>query len=321
MLNAVRRIKGAVAQKDILPGLTRFMVHEGTIRAADGRIVAGTPFPDPRTFTLPAEEFSKVLENLGPSIQPKIEITDANIIVKHSRMRVKFGLEEPDIGLYAEPKDYDPTPVTAEFTAALRRVRPFVSDNATRPWAMCIYVKDADMYATNNVSVARTQGPKTGFDVLIPSYVVDFILAQDGEIDHVGHLDKTIIVRWKDGTWLKSTTFNNEFPEAAVSIFDNLSAPTWELTAAWKEAYKRVAAFTESDLYLYADRIAGGQEKVQVEDGIETPVPEGQDCSAWGVQFLNTVVDAATHWAPDLYPAPTPFRGPGIEGCIIGRTK
>lgn len=319
MREAVAKVRGALASKDIVQELTHYLVRGGFIYAQNGRMTACAPVDDTRTYLVPGDDFERAL-NLAKG-DVVIEMVETGIRVKSGRYRATIQTLDPDLAALPDlPDEWRPVPEL--FIKALTIVRPFISDNATQPWALSVGIDKGALYATNNVSLVVVEcDGLDDVDVLLPSWAADFLLERK-EVPTEMHLSAACaFFRWPDGSWLRTVLSVGEFPPAAKTMLASSPEATWEITPELREAFKRAASLSETDIRISNDRITGGQGKTAFEEELTSNVPSpNSGPSAWHPKFLGIVFDAATHIDLSAWPRPATFSGPNVRGLIAGRT-
>jgi hypothetical protein len=327
LLARVKWITDAVASQDLgLQGLTSYLIRNGNIHANDGRMVVGTPFPfDGPEVLVPAEQFEKVLFNKPDGDFEWLREEDRLVL---KRGRFKGRIKTMPLETWVMPTDLPGglTPIPDDFILCIEALLPFVSENATKPWAMCIGIQGDYMYASNNIAVARCHCPTgTGLDeFLLPRWVLEFLVKrQEGLVawaveEEVGRL--TFL--WEDGSWMRSSNIVEKFPPAQAILDRYMTGDVdVEITDEWRKIIRRIAKIADDPVIrLRVDECAGSTgEVLAIEDEASTPCPEGLLETVWDLRYLEAVIKAATHWNPRTYPNPAPWRGDFIEGIIAGR--
>jgi hypothetical protein len=327
LLARVKWITDAVASQDLgLQGLTSYLLRNGNIHANDGRMVVGTPFPfEGPEVLVPAEQFEKVLFN-KPDGDFEWLREDDRLVLK--RGRFKGRIKTMPLDTWVMPTDLPGglTPIPDDFILCIEALLPFVSENATKPWAMCIGIQGDYMYASNNIAVARCHCPTgTGLnEFLLPRWVLEFLVKRQEGLaawaveEEVGRL--TFL--WEDGSWMRSSNIVEKFPPAQAILDRYMTGDIdVEITDDWRKIVRRIAKIADDPVIrLRVDECAGSTgEVLAIEDEAGTPCPEGLLETVWDLRYLEAVIKAATHWNPRTYPNPAPWRGDFIEGIIAGR--
>lgn len=323
LLERVNWIKDAVSGKDIgLSQLTSFYINDGFLHASDGRMVVGTPFPSDGigTALVPADAFIRILEN-RPAGEFEWLREDDRLVLKRGRFKGKVKLLDPELWVYP-PLGNAGLFLPDGLVNGLRALLPFVSENATKPWATCLLLRGSALYASNNIVVARVTLPDAHTEGLIPSWVAQFIVDRSEGLEWWAvENGQRILFGWEDGSWCRSSLINDTFPPVEQVLATMYVDPNVPIEKEWRDAILRVAKITgDPVIRLRPDGVYGaGGETVLVEDDAGTPVPAGLLETVWDIRFLEAVIDTATHWDPCVYPKPAPFRGPLVKGVIMGR--
>lgn len=318
MKTAIAWVKDALATKGLATPLLYYMFKEGMVHATDGRMTVGHPFPCADYFCASGPEFQKLIERLPDPIDIDVQ---ANFVkLRSGRLHGSVKTINPDHWPYPELSD-DILPVPSRLIPALRQLRPFVSDNASRPFAMCVRIHNDTLYATNNIVViAAPEIDLDNVDALIPYWAVDFILARtDPPPSGWSHGFNYLAFHWPNGAWMKTKLVDDKFPEQIEDIINKSGFATYEITDEWRSAYRDIADLLDETIALYPDRMAGTNNHMEVVSEVGTIAPPDLNYSGWSTKFLSPVIECATHWQPDTYPNPSPFRGDGIIGVIVGR--
>lgn len=320
---AVNWCKDALASKDLVAHLTYYMIKEGKIYASDGRMVACHPimvdFGKP--LFIPGADFERILGAM-PTDNPELKLDEGKLTVKHGKFRGKLSVASEETWPYEAGHEGKWTVLPKGLLAAIKKIRPFVSDNATQLWATCVALRNGFIYATNNVVVARAQVEGLTGDVLLPAWAVDFLLPRVAGATHFAVAENAIFFKWDSGAWLKTFSMNGTFPEKAGTMIDSCGKAAFATTPAWRATFARVAGLTGSGgtIKIFHNVMLGsGEGELEATDAAESPIPEGQEASIWDAGYLTPVIEIATHWNPAAWPKPARWQGEGIDGIVIGR--
>lgn len=320
---SIAKVKGAVATKDVIPYHTYYCVTDGFIHATNDRIVAAAPFPDSRTYLVPAKTFEKSLEKM-PGDDIDIQESDGALTLRCGRYRAKIKLLQENVPNYWRKSEGNVVSFPSGLIEKIKALRPFISDNATQPFALCMLMTHEKLVVTNNVVVAAaydTELPE--MYAMLPVWGIDFILERDHAPVRIIYDDRQMTFEWLDGSWMRSRLMDIKFPEVAKTLIEEAPQPEWLVTPEWKDIYNDVASLVQSDMgevekiKFYADKIVGTNPHGEFVADIETPTPEG-GVSIWNPNFLGPVITSATHFDPTLWPGPCPFVGNTIAGVILG---
>ncbi len=324
IINAVANLDNIVKEKDVVLHHTQFYLNNGFLHATDGRMIVGCPInlkPKMGVF-IPGKQFVRIINNMPLVDKPvAMELTDdyTTLIIKVANFKAKIKVEvEGDLKVYT-PISYNRTLcMDDKLIDRLYAVRPFISDNATRPWALGAYINDGKIFATNNVSLVETKINK-GWSGLLPYWAIDFILGQTAELKGFFTTDKVAAFYWKDNTWMQAKLLVGEFPKSAIEMLNKTIGKklTHKLSEEWKATYFRIAALSEEKISIYKDKIFTGDESNYAEEEIKTSLPKDIQMTLWNEKFLSKVITVATSWSPQTK-TPTPFIGDNIRGMMVG---
>jgi len=329
LTESLKRVRGAVG-RDIVATHAYYFIDGGRVTTTDGRMVASTPIDDDRTYMVPADQFDAVLSRM-PDV-PTIEVNADHVLVKCGRYRSKVSTLETDGIIFPQPQgDIHKVPKT--LGDKLDKLRPFISENAQHRWAGCYQFRDGGIFATNNVTLARTpaSGFSQGFDLLLPHWAVDFVRALEGLPGKMQIEENSATFHWKDTTWLRTQLLVDKFPEKAIEYLSNVAPPAFEITDEWREAYDTVSGLIDSTtaqtsrdaavVAIYADKITGVGDKTNIEAAVtsQTPGDGSKDHSKWTIKFFSNVVKASKAMDLSLYPKPCSFQGDDLIGLMVGR--
>ncbi len=319
MKNAVAWLNDALATKEIAREMTHYRMGEGFIRATNGRLSAGHPWESEGEYLVPGPELNKVLNRMPD--EPELTVEEDCIKLRCGRFSGTIQTLKVEEAYFPEHPD-EWSDVPDGLLPMLRDLRPFVSDNASQPWALCVALRDGWMYATTNVTVAGAPAPWTvGMDALIPAYAVDFLLAREVGIESWAWGPGYVAFRWEDGSWMHALLMDGSFPAKIAELVQEAwdADDLYQITAEFRAAYKRVAGMVDGGVYLTGDIISGSYKRAAVEEEIDAPWTIDNK-SIWTPLYLDDVIANAVSWDPTCWPSPAPFHGKNIAGLVIGRT-
>ncbi len=317
MKDAIAKIKTALATNKLVPQLDHYLIQDGMLKASNGGLIAATPIDIKGALLLPGAELEKIVARFD---KPKITITENEMKFKEGRFSAKLRLPPLDSIEFASPGEKWGK-VPADLIPALARAKPFVATNDARAWAAATCLEDGLIWATNNNSMVKIacKGLR-GAGQLFPIGAIEYLVQQPEHPKGMILTDSYAAFSWEDGSWMRTQLIVGEFPKNAEQILAGAVGIAARITPEWREAYQKVAALSEHDIHIYADKITGGKDHSDVEYEIKSAVPDG-GVSVWSGKFLGPVLDACTHMAFDAWPNPAQFNGEGLTGVVVGRSK
>lgn len=318
MLDALKFVNRATDEKSVIRALTHICVHDGKLQGADSKIALETECPELAgfSFTAPAEKFVKAVT--GCNGEPKIEVNaDGTIKISRSRFRVTLPcLKTEDYPITAF-KTEDAVKITTSvgFLQALKKVKPFISQDASRPWSLGVWVSEGYVYATNNVSMARAPVEWNGPSLNLPGYAVDQLLDIDQPIDEIWASAAAVSFKFKNG-WMRSQLYVDGWPPSIASMFQ-ADRVYEQVPDGLKDAVERIIPFCPDSKFPTIYFKDGG---ITTANGLQS-AEIGFDWAGVGVyraEILQLVLGVARHWTPQAYPKPVFFKGDGVEGMMVG---
>lgn len=316
MLNTLKFVRGAVATKDLIPVLTHFHIKEGRIQGGNSRIHISAPIALDMDLTVPAERFIKAIDSC--SEEPTLKRTPAGKLSIHSgAFKALLPLSTDEFPLVEpEGKNY---PMGDGFIRALNNIRPFITDDATRPWACGALIKEGKIYATNNVILCQMDFPVDFPDeIVIPIYTIDELIRIGEQPQSIQITENQATFHYSGDRWVQSNLFSTKWPDLDKFFADMDYANLPEAPKGLHTAVSKVLPFMPNPkvptVYLKEDRVSTGEGDVGAD--IEGFVFEKE--TAFHAGMLLKVLDLATHIDFSNFPKPCPFKADGIHGVVVG---
>lgn len=319
MKQAIKWIGDALSPKDIVSGQSFYKVANQEIKATDGRLVAGHPWPDDTDFVVPGVEFEAIFKRM--KVDPTITARDNGIMIRSGLFHGSINTLPLDKWNYPEVDDAVWRLIPGNLLPALKALRPFISDNAMQKWATCVALENDWAYATNNVALAGTPCKGLGpVMALLPVWAVDFVLSRTEGLDLWAWTPNYVAFKWENGAWMRALLVVGQFPERAAGMIREAAneKPTQKITPEYRQAFADVAEMAEDTIIIGVDRMTSKFRQAEIVAHVKSKVPpEGQ--SIWGASFLLPAIMAADVWSPDVWPKPAPFKGSVVCGYVVGR--
>jgi len=307
MLNTLRLVQGAVSEKDMVPVLSHFHIYDGRIQGTNGRLTIDAPIDTPKelTLTVPAARFIKAIDACRK--EPVLIEEDHKLLIKAGRFKAMLPLSTDEFPIGGEPSGEE-KPCDG-LTAILRRLRPFVGDDATRLWACGILIRGGRAYATNNIILASCPAPKFTTDMVLPVQLIDELIRINDEPDMMLIDGSKVGFRWGKA-WLAGKTLADEWPPVEDMLPD---APEEDIPQDLLDAVKRIMPFCPNPKFPV---IQFGADGISTEDGdmsAEIAEWEFPEMKFHGEQ-LQLVLKVAKQM--DLTKSPAPWAAAGITGLL-----
>ncbi|HEY6019838.1 MAG TPA: hypothetical protein VIY48_08010 [Candidatus Paceibacterota bacterium] len=312
ILNALKLVEGAVSTQDLIPALTHICIYAGRLQGGNGRVAIDTACPQlDFDAVVPAEKFVKALSSCRG--EPVLKLEGSRLTVRDRRFRATISLLPNESYLRAEPPQGEPV-TPQEMLPALRKLAPFISTDASRPWSCSLLAYAGYLYATNNVVLARVPFAWSDEKLAIPEAAVQEMLRLDQEPQAIHITLNAAWVRYAN-CWMKVQLLQDPWPiEALSKLIERMQ--TIELDTLPEGLLDDVQTlkpfFPDEKLPV----VLTGPEGVSTMDGAHsaaiatTALPK----NAFRIESLSLVLGTATH--ANLTTSPCPWRGDGIEGFL-----
>ncbi len=303
-------VKGAVSKKDMVPVLTAFHIYNGRLQGMNGFLAIDTACNDFKgmNITIPAERFIKAVGSCQN--EPTLTLTKSSLLVKGKGLKVTIPLMAHDVFPKQEVEGQS-NPIKG-LIEVLKTLVDFVAQDATRPWACGILLKDNYAYATNNVSIVRVPFKHSYDRLLLPLYAINELLRINQDPMKIHLTDSWITFSMKD-CWLKARQLEGQWPDVSAMFEDKATGKVPENLANNIETLSQfvnkggfpVIKFEEDKILL-----EGGGAEVECKN-----LPAG----LYRAEPLIKCLRVATHIDFNKYPEPVPFKGKGgLQGVIVG---
>jgi len=315
MLEALRFVQGAVAKKDYLPSLTHFKIANGTVLGFNGTLGLCSPIPLDLEVAPRAVPFVKAIQTCKETISMSL--------VEGRRISIKSG----NFQVFVECSDETEYPVVVPsgqfieldgaFLAALKKIAPFIGDDASRAWSGGILFRGPSAYATNNIILVEYWlGYAFPVEVNIPRMAVAELLRIGEEPERLQVAPESITFHYANGRWLRTQTNATNWPDAIHNLLNAPGAPV-PVPAGLFDALEEIAPFLGEDnrVHLSGDGLATSTAERQ---GAVIKLAGLDYTTCFSLKYLQMLGKTATHIDFSLYPRPCLFYGDKVRGVILG---
>ena len=318
MLDTIRLVAGTVADKTLVPAFSHIHIYNGRIQGNDGKctaIDASCEELGEVEATVPAARFLRAID--ACSGEPTIAMTPTKLSIKRASFKAFLPLmPQGDYPKCEGPETLETQVVPKGFLKALRRLAPFISEDASRPWSCSILVTNEYMYATNNVIIVRVPFVSP-FAFSIPAASVNELLRINRDPNALAQKKQTVYFLY-DSFWCRILPLSLPWPDVdkllAKSDFDLLPPILGQL----KDAVDKISHFHPDPKFPV---VLFNAEGVHTMDGEHKASVDGMVLpdSRFRAEMIKRVLDVATHLDLTTYPNPCPFSGAeGLRGIIVG---
>lgn len=326
MLEALRFVKGAVSRKDFQPELMHFRINDGRIKSFNGLIALSAPIDLDMTATPKAVKFMKAIE--GCNTTTAIHMTPSGLLSIRSgkfTARVEcFRANDEDEWDEAEAVSsildhIEPEGAKIEFPVSIlkaaKTLEAFISDDASRPWANGILLRDHSAYATNNIVFVEYWLGADVPEINIPAQAVRELLRVGEEPETVSVGENSVTFFFSGDRWLRAQRLSTSWPDLSP-LLDRVG---------------ELAAFPDGifDAVELLKPFVSVEGRIHFRPGVVSTNLEGGEGGT--VEVAGVPERGAYHWEHLLslrgvaeeidfsfHPQPCPFRGERVRGVIQG---
>lgn len=219
MLDALKFVRGAVKDTDtVMPVLTHFCIYKGRIQGTNGRVSIDSPGKDlDFEAVLPADKFLSAIDACKG--KPTMRFTDGGKFTIESKpFRVFLPHHKVEAFPLQVPSKGKKRTVGKDLIKVLALLRPFVGEDASRPWASTIlFRKSAGMaVAANNAMIAAAPSKETFVqDIMLPIFAIDELLRIKDVPEYFSTDEVSVTFFWGE-QWLRSQLIIAEYPAVTV---------------------------------------------------------------------------------------------------------
>lgn len=317
MLNDLKFVQGAVARKDYVPALTHFNIEDGRIYGFNGILAISTPTDLAFSATPKAASFVKAVERIPDGEEIVLNLTEAGrLSVKAGKFRAYVECHEDSGSLVKIKPAGELVPMPPGLLAVLKKVAPFMGEDATRPWARGVLLRGQSAFATNNIALVEHWLPLVFPDELtIPAEAVKEMIRVGADPVGIQLEERAVTFHYENGAWLRTALVVGEWPDLArVLNAEHNAAPIPE---GFFDAVRRLDAFTTKENHIF---LRGGVIATSQSEG-DGALMELDDFGGIGCHFLAQMVKLdgiATSIDFSTWPRPCLFFGELLRGAIIG---
>lgn len=319
MLTDFKFLTAAVARKDFVEELCHFHIHGGRAWAFDGMMSMSTKVDVGLTVRPHASSFIKAIEACGEKSEIAMHLTDAGrLSVNAGKFRAFVNCLDVNQDAVIPKPEGEEVELTDELLASLTELAPFMSIDASRPWAQGLRIFGGSTYATNNIIlVQRWHGSEFPYEVIVPSDFVKAVIKINQKPISAQVTHSSLTFHYPDERWIRTQLVVGKWPENLENIFKDTPVAK-PLPEEFFPALDQLKPFMDDSgrVYIYPDRVATAQTDGEgAAVAIETEI-DGALFHLEQLRLLQTVMKRIDLAA---YPAPCPWYGQKMRGMIVGQ--
>lgn len=313
LLDALNFTKGAVSSKDFVPALTHFHIANKTIKSFNGSLSLSCPINLDIEASPKAKPFVKAIQ--------ACKKTTAIHMTAAGRLSIKSGKFKAFIEctstvfpeVFPEGQRID---LNGDFLPALKLLKPFIAEDASRPWARGILFRGESAFATNNICLLEHWlGYKFPVEVNIPQGAVKELLRIGQEPEYMQITESSVTFHFSENKWLRSNLLDLQWPD--ISALLNRASNPVPIEESFFDAVEEITPFVDDlgRVFLTPNEITTSLVEGMGAD-MEVSINVEQCC--FHNKQLLILREVANSFDFMQYPSPCPFYGDNIRGVIIG---
>lgn len=317
MLGQLKFAQGAIKKNTISPELEYYQIKNGRVVGYNGYLALSAPIDLDIEAKPKADLFYKALDACGETVS--IDMTPAGRL--HIRSG-RFAAYVPCI----DKEVYEASPQGELFesppglSAAFKRLLPFISEDASRPWAMGLLVDGGCLTATNNIVVIQEWVGHRLPTFNCPRFAVAEIARIGRDPVSIQVSPDSVSFHYDDGSWMRTQLLASQWPAEKMNEIMSQEASMLPLVDGFFSAVDTLKPFVaeshHSGVYFRDGALATAGDGHQEGAVIEVPgIPAGPVFNIKALQLLDGLIETVD-WG--LYPRPCLFSGNNRRGAIMG---
>lgn len=328
MLNSLRIVRGAVSVERLIPVLSHFAFRDGNVCGYDGRVYINAPAVDVSlNLTVPARPFLAAVDAMSEGCTDESEVVltptdNGRLRISRGRMRVTLAAGPVDAFPFADPTGAKQKRVPRGLLKVFTTLRPFIGEDASRPWSASIKVHGGVALATNNVALMSVpMPPKTpAMTAVIPVQAIDELIRIGEEPLAVAVESNALTFFLSGGVWLRTNLLHDAWPDAEglLQMVHDGAKVKRHPTTAWAAAVEAVRPFVPD---VKHELLVLDKDHVRTLDGEQSAVYDGFKFGGsytFHAAPLLAVLQVATRLDLSRYPRIPWTTEDGARGVLLG---
>lgn len=307
------KVKDALAESSLNETFQRYVVRDATLTAYNGKMAAGVPIGLNVEVAIPGVELERAIKRMPDD--PKITYDNKGTLrLQCSPYSARIRVTDAGNENIPQAKDLKAIKINGETLFRMcKLLRPCLSSNAVHSYSLCINILEDGVFVTNNIVLIEYLACPIKQPCTLPIWLVEYVLKQGNHPTKFLYSDNFVGFMYADKSWVVSHQLRSELP-SFKSVMAQYVEPAWKIPAEWRSIIS-TAAISADYLDIAENFIEVRTALSEFRAELKTPVDR---LTAWQVESLIAVLESATHWDPNRYPAPTSFYGPDFRGVMVG---
>lgn len=317
MINALKFVQGAVAKKDFVPALTHFRIQNRKVKGFNGDLGICSPINIDLDIAPRAADFVRAINACTEEIA--LHMADnGKLCVRSGKFKTFVECVDPQTYPDFEPRG-KLVQLGIGLVPALKKIEPFIAEDASRPWACGVLFDKESAFATNNiVFLEHWLGYHFPVRVNIPAKAIRELVRIGESPISMQMEENRVVFHYVDGQWLSTQVLTHAWPDASA-LLSKLSMKGHKQPPAelW-EALEAVVPFADEigRCYFKGDHISTVADGEKC--GTSVKVKGVPETGCFNGRQLLALQPLVTSFAFDQYPQAVPFFGERTRGLISG---
>lgn len=317
IIQALKFAQGAIRKNNVMPELEHYQIKNGKVVGYNGFIALSSPIDLDFSALPKADLFYRAIEASDTAVALSLT-KSGRVLIQSGKFKAFVPCIEKPVHEVAPSGESYPAP--PKLVASFRRMLPFISEDAARPWAMGLLVSHGAYTATNNIVILQLWDGHKLPTFNCPRFVVQEICRIGEQPDRVQFNGSSVTFHYQDGRWLHSQLLADQWPEETMNRILNATSAPVEVPRELFEATKKMAPFAADgwSAVYFRDGGVGTSRSFEDQDGVFIDVEGIPDGPIFSLRALNMIAPECTKIDFSLYPAPCIFYGENSRGAIVG---
>lgn len=315
LLDSLKFVKGSVNANNLLPELTYFKIDQGRIYGANGIFSLSCPILLDISCKPKADIFAKLLHNCIEI--PTFTLKDnGKLHIKSRNIKGSIDCITNEVPIIEPSGNKIDLSLKDDFIHILKKLYPYVSEDASRPWSMgMLFVRDK-IYVTNNIILIEySLDHDTNIIANIPKPTIKELI-RINEIPLAAKLGNNISFMYSDDKIISSRLCDNGWPDVTKLLSFNMENPI----AVKEDFFKCVEILRPfcdkvGRIYISQNEISTDKD---FSNGISMSIENNINICCFNVDMLLSLSPVVTSIDFRNYPKPCYIFGDNFKGLLVG---
>lgn len=314
MLADLKFVAGAINKKEIVLALAHFRIENKTIKGYNGMMGLCSPIDLDLDVTPNATQLIKAVQTCEDTIALHVT-AKGKLSIKSGKFKALVECIEKENFPEINPEG-EIVKLSGPFIEPIKKLIPFISDDASRPWSRGVLFDGHSAFATNNIVLVESWlGFNFPLRINVPKTALLELIRINEEPEYLQVTENRITFHFSGQRWLSCQTFSTEWPDLNKVL--NVDSNPQIVPEILKSNLEDLIPFLEKDekVYINDNRISTSYES---DSGASYEIDGLPYKCVYNLHYLLDVLKVSDNIDFSTYPAPSLFFGDNIRGAIIG---